>query len=314
MAGAEKRCNVGPLQGCMTKKIKNAAWLGYVAYAIALTIGLLYGRFPSDVVKAYLVSQAAEAHPPMVLSLERVRPGWPPGIDLVGVGISLREAPQQDLLQADRISIVPALWSLASGEPRYHIDAHAYDGDIVGHVCLQKKGTKAPLSTSLKFEGLHVGLHSYIRSLLGRDVSGVLNGDIDYAGPQQRLMEGEGQGTIEIANGKVKLLQPILGLSAIDFDRLSVAMSLKDRKLSLTRVELQGQTIKGELSGVVTLNADLSRSRLDLKGTVEPLGGLVENMSPDAAAALRFLRQGLKKLGRSFVIQGSLGKPIFRFL
>lgn len=297
----------------MTKTIlKNGKWLGYLMYAVVLTTGLLYYRFPSDILKAYLVSEAAGANPPMVLSLETLRPGWPPGVDLIGVGISLRETPQQDLLRAESISIAPAAWSFLSGAPRYHVDAHAYNGDIVGHVRFEGNAADAPFSTSLRLKGLHMGLHPYVLALLGRDISGVLNGDIHYAGQQARLMEGSGQGTIIISHGRVTLLQPILGLHAIDFDRVSVKMALKDRKLSLTHVELDGQTIKGELSGAITLNADISRSRLDLKGTIEPLSGLVGNMQGDAAA-LSFLRQGLKKLSRSFVIQGTFQKPMFRF-
>ncbi|MDQ1333717.1 MAG: Type secretion system protein GspN, partial [Thermodesulfobacteriota bacterium] len=47
--------------------------------------------------------------------------------------------------------------------------------------------------------------------------------------------------------------------------------------------------------------------------TIEPLSGLVGNMQGDAAT-LTFLRQGLKKLSRSFVIQGTFQRPIFRFM
>jgi len=297
----------------MNNIIRHARWLGYAFYAIALTAGLLYYRFPSNALKRYLVSEAAAARPPMALSLKGLHPQWPPGIHLDGVELSLRESLQQNLLQAETISIVPALWTLASRAPRYHVHAHAYEGDIMGHVRLQEKAAGAPFSTTLDFRDLHIGLHSYIRSLLGRPVEGKLNGRIRYAGPRDRLMDGEGEGTLVVSNGKVTLPQPILGLTAIEFDRLSATISLKDRKVVLTRVQLDGKALKGELSGTITLNLNPWRSTLDLKGTVEPLGGLVEHLKGDAAT-LGFLRQGLKKLGRSFVIQGVMEKPTFRFL
>lgn len=293
--------------------IRHGKWLGYVIYGIGLTTGLLYYRFPSNALKVYLVSEAAAARPPMVLSLKGLHPQWPPGIRLNGVEVSLREGPQQDLLQADTISIVPALWTLGSSAPRYHVHAHAYEGEIMGHVRLEEKAVGNPFSTDLEFRGLQIGLHPYIRSLWGRSVAGDLNGHIRYVGPRDRLMDGEGEGTLLISNGKVTLPQPILSLSAIDFDRFSATLSLKDRKVSLNHVQLEGKALKGELSGTITLNSNPWRSRLDLKGTVEPLGGLTEHLKGDAAA-LGFLRQGLKKLGRSFVIQGAMEKPTFKFL
>jgi len=297
----------------MTIPKKYAAWLGYVVYTLAVTIGFLYYRFPSDTAKAYLVSQAASARPPMVLSVKGLRPEWPPGILLTGVTIAPGETPREAVFQADSVSIAPTLWSVASGAPLYRIEAHAYQGDMRGHFRIENRTIGTGVSTSFEFIDLQIGDYSYLRSRLGRDVSGILNGEIVYEGLQNRLMEGTGQGTITVGNGKVTLSQPILGLSAFDFDRLFVTFSLKDRHITLTQVQLDGKTVKGELSGTIAMNSDPPRSRLDLKGTMEPLGGIIGDMKGDAAM-LSFLRQGLKKLGRSFVIQGTLEKPTFRFL
>jgi type II secretion system protein N len=293
--------------------LKYGKWLGYLIYTVLLTTGLLYYRLPLDTIQAYLASKAAGADPPMVLSLKAIQPGFPPGVDLIDVGISLRETPQRHLLQAGRISIVPAALSFLSGAPRYDVDAHAYNGDIEGYVSFERHEMDSPFTTSLRLKGIHIGLHPYLGPLVGRDVSGVLDGAIHYAGQQNRFVDGVGQGAIVLSDGSVKLLQPIMGLDSLNFDRLSMEMALKDRKLALNRVQLDGPTIKGELSGTITLNTDISSSRLDLKGTMEPLGGLLGIMKGDAAA-LTFLRQGLKKLSRSFVIQGTFRKPVFRFM
>jgi len=292
---------------------KHGKWIGYLIYTVLLTTGLLYYRFPSDTIKTYLVSKIASADPPMVLSLKALRPSFPPGVDFIDVGIALRETPQQEMLRASSISITPAVWTFLSGEPRYHFDAYAYDGDIEGHVRFERYATDAPFTTSVSLNGIHIGRHSYLVPLVGRDVSGVLDGTIHYRAQQNKFVDGAGQATIVISGGSVKLLQPILGLDSLNFDRLFMEMALKDRKVSLKRVQLDGKTVKGELSGTITLNADLSRSRLDLKGTMEPLGGIFGNTKVDVAA-LNLLRQGLKKLRRSFVIQGTFKNPEFRFL
>jgi len=292
---------------------RHGKWIGYVIYTVLLTTGLLYYRFPSERIQAYLVSEAANTDPPMVLSLKAVRPGFPPGVHLRDARISLRETPQQDLLRADTISIRPAAWAFLSGAPRYHFDAHAYNGDIEGYVRFEGYAADTPFITSVRLRDVHIGGHPYLSSLVGRDVSGVMGGAVQYAGQQNKLIDGAGQGTIVIYDGGVKLLQPVLGLDSLSFDRFSMEMGLKDRKVTLNRVQLEGKTIRGELSGAIILNTDPSRSRLDLKGTLEPLGGLFGNSKGDAAA-LSFLRQGLKKLKRNFVIQGTFRHPVFRFI
>ena len=294
----------------MQKKWK---WPGYILYGIFLTTGLLYYRFPSDTIKTYLESAVFRANPRIILSMKGLRPGFPPRVDLENVTISLKETPQKPLVRAKDMAIMPAVGSFLSGTYEYHVDAHAYQGDIKGRVCFERHDMKSPFKASVTLKGIQVGRHPHLPPLVGRDVSGVLEGQIDYAGQRDRLIKGAGQGTLVISDGRVELLQPVLGLTSLDFNRLSMKMVLKDRKIALTDVELEGGAVKGELSGTITLRSDFWRSRLDLKGTMEPLGGILGNIKADASA-LRFLRQGLKKLNRSFVIRGTFRDPEFKFM
>jgi len=293
--------------------LKTGKWLGYVLYVVVLTGGLLYLRFPCDAVRTYLVSKAGGVDPPMVLSLGSVRPSFPPGLNLREVALGLRNGSGQEIVRARSVSIVPDLWFFLSGTPRYRFTAHAYNGDIKGEVCLERHGAAGAVSAVVSLKGIQMGHHPWLLSLLGRDVTGVVEGEMRYMGRPERFPDGAGEGTLVVSNGSVRLLRPILGLESINFDRLSMKMALKDRRLSLNHVAVEGPTLKGKLSGTITLNTDMPRSRLDLRGTLEPLGGLVEKMRGNGAA-LSFLRQGLRKLERSFVIQGSFKNPTFRFV
>jgi type II secretion system protein N len=288
-------------------------WFGYGVFTVVVTMAFLYARFPSEAVRAYLISEAACADPPMDLSLRGVRPSFPPGVTLVEAGIAPKGTPGEDLLRARTVTVRPAMWSWVTGRARYLFDAHAYNGHIAGHVHV-KGDTSDPLfSTAISLKGLQIGLHPSLSSLLGQEVAGLLEGEIVYEGGRNHLMGGTGEGTIVISDGKVKLPQPILGIEAIDVDRLSMKASLKDKRVSVAHVTVEGRAIKGELSGTIVLNPDVAGSRLDLKGIMEPLGGLLGNVKANAGA-LSFLNQGLKRLRRSFVIQGTFKNPAFRFL
>jgi hypothetical protein len=81
----------------------------------------------------------------------------------------------------------------------------------------------------------------------------------------------------------------------------------------LTRFELKGRDVKGTLSGTINLKNRISKSTLNLRGQIELLAGILEGLGGDEDA-VRLLRQLLKGGKRSFVINGTLDAPIFRFI
>jgi len=292
---------------------KKGKWIGYLLYCVLLTVALLYYRFPSESIAAYLESVVAKANPRILLSLESLRPGFPLSVDLIDARFSLKKAPRKPLLSLKNVSLGTEEWALLHGTHVYHFDAHAYHGNIKGDVRFENQKLMTAFTTTMKLKDLHIGRHPYLSPLIGRDVSGVLEGDIVYTGQYANLIDGVGEAILNISEGRVQLLQPILGLESLQFDRLSMKITLKNKKVALSDTGLEGRAVKGQLSGTIILNNDIPASRLDLRGTIEPLGGLFGNLKGDSNP-LKFLRQGLKNLKRSFVIRGTLQNPEFKFM
>lgn len=292
---------------------KKGKWIGYLLYCVLLTAALLYYRFPSESIADYLESVVAKANPRIILSLESLRPGFPLSVDLIDAKISLKKAPRKPLLRVKNVSLRPEAWAFLHGTPVYHFDAYVYAGNIKGDVRFENQELMAPFTTTMKLKDLHIGRHPYLSPLIGRDVSGILGGDIVYTGQYTNLIEGVGEAILSISEGRVKLLQPILGLESLQFDRLSMKITLKNKKVALSDVGLEGRAVKGQLSGIIILNNDIPASRLDLRGTLEPLGGLFGNLKGDSNS-LKFLRKSLKSLKRSFVIRGTFRDPEFKFI
>ena len=293
--------------------LKKGKWIGYLLYCVLLTAALLYYRFPSESIADYLESVVAKANPRIILSLESLRPGFPLSVDLIDAKISLKKAPRKPLLRVKNVSLRPEAWAFLHGTPVYHFDVYAYAGNIKGDVRFENQELMAPFTTTMKLKDLHIGRHPYLSPLIGRDVSGILGGDIVYTGQYTNLIEGVGEAILSISEGRVKLLQPILGLESLQFDRLSMKITLKNKKVALSDVGLEGRAVKGQLSGIIILNNDIPASRLDLRGTLEPLGGLFGNLKGDSNS-LKFLRKSLKSLKRSFVIRGTFRDPEFKFI
>ncbi|MEE4352892.1 MAG: type II secretion system protein GspN [Desulfatiglans sp.] len=285
----------------------------YVLYGILLTLGSLYYLFPSEAVKDYIQTNVRERYPGRLLLLDQVRPSFPFGLRLTSAGISTDTDPNNIMFVADTIEVRPLLWPFLRGVPRYSYKGLAYGGTLGGHVDLTGEPAKTQLETSLSLEKIDVDQWSYISNLIGNKVNGTLGGTLSFIGQSNQLINGAGEANLKITAGSLGFPKPLMTLKSIKFDELWIKLSLKRRRIHLTRVELKGQEIQGVLSGTITLRSDIGKSRLNLKGTVEPFTSLVEEGGGSPKGAGLF-GQFLKKGKFSFVIHGTIENPRMRFV
>jgi len=59
----------------------------YTVYIIGITGFFLYYLFPSDALKSYLAYRLSQANPDITVTIDRISPVIPPGINLHDVGI-----------------------------------------------------------------------------------------------------------------------------------------------------------------------------------------------------------------------------------
>ncbi len=289
---------------------KSFKFLGYGLYAFVVTVALLYYRFPSDAVKQHLIQVVARMEPGVILSARSLNPSFPPGLQLVGAVFSLKERPETAVFKAEHLLVTPGIGSLFGGRVAWFFDADAYGGSIRGHIQLGKRDEMSGLSVSLN----DLRIHEYgVPPDLGiGDLTGNLKGDVTYCGLMDRPIMGDGNGDILISEGKIDLFQPFLGLETIPFGKLHAKLTLKKGIVNLTSISLDGKGFQGTLSGTIHLNRMIARSRLNLKGTIEPFAAYLGTLK-GGPALLSLFQGGRNGLKRSFVIQGTFMSPKFRF-
>jgi type II secretion system protein N len=292
---------------------KKRRLLWYAVYGFLLTIGLLYYLFPSDDIRDYLRVTAARANPPLLLLVEKISPSLSIGLDFLNVKLALKRRPDNIFFRSAEISVRPGLLSLFQGKPRFSFDAEAYGGNVEGALHLTRNNFNAPLTAQVQLTDIHIGDIAYLSSLTGHKTKGLLGGTLTYNKKSNLPIDGTGEAHITVTDGLIKLSEPILSFEKIEFNELFIKMALKNRKLNLTRFELKGRDVKGTLSGTINLKNRISKSTLNLRGQIEPLAGILEGLGGDEDA-VRLLRQLLKGGKRSFVINGTLDAPIFRFI
>ena len=285
-------------------------YTGYIIYAILVTVGLLYYRFPSEALQSHLVRMAGRMDPAIIFSTQSLEPSFPPGLRLQEPIFSLEEHPETPFFKARHLSVSPGMGSLILGNTTWFFDAQAYGGIISGHIQSGEDGKMDAFSLSLKNVRLHE--YAFLPHFGVGDFAGNLKGNITYNGPPDRIVQGEGAGDIFISEGKIDLINPLLGLETIPFGQLNVRFTLKKGTINLTSVSLDGKGFQGSLSGTIRLNRIMNRSRLNLRGTIEPNAAFLETLK-GGPALLSLFGGGRKDSKRSFVIQGTFRSPKFRF-
>ncbi len=290
---------------------KNRKWFGYVVYAVLVAAVLLYFLFPSEALKDYLETKAGKSGSSFDLSIGQVSPSLPFGLKLLKTQVTQNAKPRGVLFRADALSVRPAIGALLRGKWKLCFKGLAYDGVLKGCTDFSEKSLQPPFSTSMTFRDIRMDKYD-LPSLMGRHVEGTLNGTVTYEGKNNLFIQGLGEADLRLTDGRLELLQPILSLDAIEFKEVSIKMVLKDGKINLARADLQGPNMRGTLSGIIHLKKDLSDSRLELRGTIEPFADFFKSLS-GTRDTVRLFRQRLNRGGLSFIIRGTLKEPSIQF-
>ncbi|MBW1740116.1 MAG: type II secretion system protein GspN [Deltaproteobacteria bacterium] len=285
-------------------------WLGYFLFVLILTTSLLYYRFPSDAVQDYLQAIVERADPRVALSIDRMEPWLPVGLKIMGTELAIKDMPDKIIFRADRLLLKPQLWSLLHGEAKYCFDCLAYNGGLRGYV--KKDRTTDFIDTEIELKNIHIGNYIYLSDLIGHHIEGNLDGTILYKGRYSLLMDGSGEANLKLSNGRVELLQPLFTLESINFKEMEIKMVLRNQKINMTRLELNGEHFHGTLSGTITLKKEFAKSSIDLKGTIEPFAAFFKSTA-GILDTVKFFKQRLNRGTLSFVIHGTLGEPRIKF-
>jgi len=292
---------------------KNRKWFGYLLYCIALTLFLLYYRFPSDAIYNYLKITVNNLDTPLILSVDRINPWLPLGLRLGNAEISLKNRQALSIFRADSLLVRPEVWSFIKGKKKYWFECIAYEGDVRGSIYFSKQSVITPFNTEISVKGVQIGSYENMKDLVGRRINGILQGTMFYTGQHQNLIDGSGEANIRLLNGSVELLLPILSLDSIKFNEIAINMVLRKQMITIARFELIGPMLKSTLSGTVGLKRQFANSTLNLRGTIEPFTALLKN-AEGALGSLTLLRGRLRKGALTFTLRGTISKPKIKFI
>jgi type II secretion system protein N len=252
----------------------NRAIIGYPLAGIAMLLVFLYLRFPGEALTDYVKAAVAAQYPGATLSIDPIRPSFPPGLALANITVGLRNRPDP-LLRVDDLTVRPGGLALLRGRLAILAAAAGYGGEVQGQVEFSRLfSLQGPLTAAVDVRDLRIDKWAWLRELFVRQVTGTLKGTITLTGTAEALKNGTGTVDFTLTNGTYPLQEPFLGLDKIDYSRVEGKASFRNGALKVTQLTLTGEKLRCSLKGNILLADDFQASKLDLNGTIElPLLG-----------------------------------------
>jgi type II secretion system protein N len=273
----------------------------YSVYIIGITGFFLYYLFPSDTLKTYLAYRLSQGNPDITVTIGRVNPIIPPGINLQDVGIVHQS---EALIDLDSLKIMPAVLSLFSDTSTINFKGRVNEGIFSGRAEIGDNSGGQEVKCDGRISGIQVQGMPALQRLPADNISGVLNGNFTYAnaGPN-RSMEGK----LTLSQCRIELNNNVFSLKSLEFKNIDADLMLKNDTLTIKRTTAKGNQLDADLTGTIGLSG---KGALNLTVSVTPHHLLLAKI--EKTLPMDSLRK--KKAGNaaiSFKIDGTLDEPGF---
>lgn len=282
--------------------------LRYLAYAVMLTALLLYVRFPGEKFKNYCEKRIERLLPGSACTIEEIAYRFPSSAAFANIHITRTIDGQDNDMIVERLRITPEplqFWRA------YTLHGEMYSGLFTANLDVDSKTQQFHL-TDIHVEGLELEKLAESIGLADRKISGIFGFKGDYQAASAHPNDGVGTGDVEVINGSMSLLQPILALSTIEFEKLTVGVSRQNGVIQFVDGELLGKEISAEFAGEMRLTSPLLQSSILLNGHLAPDEVFLRNHPREQQFVQRLL-QRYKVTVLPFKVGGTVQSPLFRF-
>lgn len=286
------------------KKLK--ILLCYIAFTLVVTGCFLYFLFPSEVFRGVVSNYLLKMLPGYQIQFDRLQPVLPLGLAFEMVNVSQDE---HRLAKIDRLNVAPRIVSLLSPRKTINYRGNAYQGFLKGHMDVNTSDKSKQTDIFIKLADIQLSDITYIQERLGRKVTGFLNADVDLIdnnGPKRSL-----KGKLDLADVRIELSNPIINIQEVVLNLVEAEFNVNKQVFSLKRLEAMGGQVEGSLTGTVMIRKPMSKSRINLRGSIFPQEVLLAGIKDFLPGNI--FKQQMGDKGIPIRIYGTIEKPKFSF-
>lgn len=292
----------------MSHSIFSFRTLVYLVYAMLLTVILLYVRFPAEKFKEYCVQRIDHLLPGSTCTIDRITYRFPLTAALETITLSRTIDGQESATVMDQLLISPEpmqFWRT------FILKGRIYSG-LFGAALDFDRRTHSFKLENIHIEGLQAGDFAQGIGITERKISGVVEFSGDYQAQKGAPGEGTGKGLIQVKDGSLDLLQPILALNSLQFDTLAVKLTHEKGTVRFAEGELVGQDISADFTGDLRLASPFLDSNILLSGHLQPDDNFLRG-NPQQQLIVQRLLQRYRMTVLPFKVGGTVQRPLFRF-
>lgn len=278
----------------------------------------LFVTFPAESTAAWAAYQVHERDDDYALEVGDVRPWLFPGLRATDVtlysvkkGRKTKDEPEptairSELLKLDSLAVRMQVFPRILGKWSFGYNAELLDGEISGHYAIGDAGAEL----SFDIEDLDLSLAPLQTDDASVNLLGKLGGSSDLVLDSENVKASTG--SLELVFKGLQLAEgsKVMGLAlpVVSFTTAKVRLEAKDGKLEVTEGTFDGDVIDMTLTGDISINKKLERSRNRME--------LVVTLPPDLDSLAR-IAPSLKRArdpegAYHFNIGGTIVSPTFR--
>lgn len=292
----------------MGRTIFSLRFFLYLLYGLGLTAVLLYVRFPTEKFRQFCEKRIERYLPGITCEINKVVYRFPLSAVLAQVKLTAREEEDQAGLGIQELVVTARPKTLFNG---YLLDADILGGTLIAELDLDGQDNTFQLN-NIALQNLDLGAVAGSLGDIEREMSGVLEYAGSYQADSNHPLHGSGKGLVKVGKGSMTLLQPVLGLSAIDFESVAMNVTQENGVVGLSEGKMNGQDIVADFTGELRVVAPLGNSILLLSGQMEPQDDFLRSNPREQQVVQRLLNR-YKMTALPFKVGGTVKRPLFRF-
>jgi type II secretion system protein N len=280
-------------------------WFFYILYTFVAIVFFLYYLFPSDAARELISSYLKKSQPDYHLQVAQIKPVFPPGMGLHGVGISYKKDVWAEL---ERFVVKPDFLTVFSEKKSFIFKGTAYQGGIEGTLDLIPGNSPSVVNVDADIHDIRLDDVTRLQEILGRKIQGGLDSVVHYQ--DGKGIERKVDIQLNISNCTVEIAHPLINISLdqINFRSIDAVLAIDKQALELKQCKAVGKQADGELSGVIRFRRPFAKSLLDFRGTVKLHHTLLANMKNIVPGSLLQQKKN-ENNGLPIKLYGTIEKP-----
>lgn len=280
----------------------------YLAYALILTACLLYLRFPAEKIKLYCEKRVEYFLSDSDCSIARISYRFPFSVTFSNFQITRKVDERTSGFHLDHFTVTP---DFSTFFRKFDIDGEIYDGSFFLKFEIDD-AEKSFMLNGVSIQGLNTSKWVNDFNVLDRNVSGIAGISGNYQAMFSDPLAGTGKGELVLVDGVIELLQPVLSLSNLEFERITVETTQEKEVLRFSAGEVSGNQVNAEFAGEMRTTLPLLNSIIQLTGHLTPKEEFLA-AHPEEKLVVDQLVRRYKMPALPFKLGGSLRSPTFRF-